>query len=69
MTDIPRITIEDLKRRIDAHEALTVLDSRASDAWKNSDGQIPGSIRVPPDEVDKHLSEIPRDRLVVPYCT
>ena len=69
MADIPRITVEDLKRRIDAHEALTVLDSRASDSWKSSDVQIPGSIRVPPDEVDKHLSEIPRDRLVVPYCT
>jgi rhodanese-related sulfurtransferase len=67
--DIPRITIEDLKRRMDAHEALAVLDSRAADAWKSSGSQVPGSIRVPPDEVDKHLSEIPRNRLVVPYCT
>jgi rhodanese-related sulfurtransferase len=67
--DIPRISIEDLKRRMDAHEALAVLDSRVADAWKSSESQIPGSIRVPPDEVDKHLSEIPRNRLVVPYCT
>jgi rhodanese-related sulfurtransferase len=67
--DIPRIGIEDLKRRMDVHEALAVLDSRAADAWKSSDSQIPGSIRVPPDEVDKHLLEIPRNRLVVPYCT
>jgi hypothetical protein len=52
--DIPRITIEDLKRRVDAHEALAVLDPRAADAWKSSESQIPGSIRVPPDEVDKH---------------
>ena len=66
---VPRITIEDLKRRMDAHEALAILDSRASDAWKSSDSQIPDSIRVPPDEVDQHVSEIPRDRLVVPYCT
>ncbi len=66
---VPRITIEDLKRRMDAHEAVTVVDSRALDAWKSSESQIPGSIRLPPDEVDKHLSEIPRDRLVVPYCT
>jgi rhodanese-related sulfurtransferase len=67
--DIPRITIEDLKRRMDAHETLAVLDSRAPDAWNSSESQIPGSIRVPPDEVSKHLSEIPRARLVVPYCT
>jgi hypothetical protein len=51
--DIPRISIEDLKRRMAAHEALAVLDSRAADAWKSSESQIPGSIRVPPDEVDK----------------
>jgi rhodanese-related sulfurtransferase len=67
--NIQRITIEDLKKRIDAHEALTVLDARAPDVWKDSEVQIPGSIRVPPDEVDEHLAEIPRDRLVVPYCT
>lgn len=67
--NVPRITIEDLKRRMDAHEALTLLDSRAPDAWTSSNLQIPGSIRVPPDEVDKHLSEIPRDRFVVSYCT
>jgi rhodanese-related sulfurtransferase len=69
MMDVPRITIEDLKRRMDAHEPLTVLDSRAPDAWKGSDVQIPGSIRVPPDDVDEHLAEIPHDRLVVSYCT
>jgi rhodanese-related sulfurtransferase len=67
--NIKRITVEELKRRMDAHEALTVLDARAPDAWERSDVQIPGSIRVPPDKVDEHLSEIPRDRLVVPYCT
>jgi rhodanese-related sulfurtransferase len=67
--DIPRITIDELKRRMDAHEALTLLDSRSPVAWESSDVQIPGSIRVPPDEVDRHLSEIPRDRLVVSYCT
>ena len=66
---IQRITMEELKRRMDAHEPLTVLDSRSPEAWKNSNVQIPGSIRVPPDEVAEHLSEIARDRLTVAYCT
>lgn len=35
--NIPRITVEELKRRMDAHEALTVLDSRSLEAWKSSD--------------------------------
>ena len=66
---VQRITAEDLKRRMDAHELMTVLDTRAPEVRKNSDVQIPGSIRVPPDEVAKHLSGIPRGGLVVAYCT
>ena len=66
---VQRITAQDLKRRMDTHEPLTLLDTRAPDVWKNSDVQIPGSIRVPPDEVGQHLADIPRDRLVVAYCT
>ncbi|HTM23790.1 MAG TPA: hypothetical protein VL225_01275 [Vicinamibacterales bacterium] len=64
-----RISPQDAKRRLDAGEPITFLDSRAPDAWKHSDRQIPGSIRVPPDEVQPHLHEIPRDGLLVSYCT
>lgn len=67
--NIARITPEDLKRRMDAHEPIALLDVRSPAAWNSSNVQIPGSVRVPPDEVEKRLSEIPRDRLVVPYCT
>lgn len=67
--ELSRITKEDLKRRMDAHEPIAILDTRAVDAWSKSDVQIPGAIRVPPDGVELHLSEIPRDRLVVTYCT
>jgi rhodanese-related sulfurtransferase len=64
-----RITPDDLKRRVDAREPIAILDTRAEDAWHESDVQIPGAMRVPPDDVARHLSEIPRDRLVVTYCT
>lgn len=64
-----RISVIELKRRLDAHEPVVVIDARALDAWNRSDVQLPGAIRVPPDEVDRHLSEIPRGTLVVPYCT
>lgn len=64
-----RISPDELKRRIDSGESIVFLDSRASDAWRTANRQIPGSIRVPPDEVERHLDEIPPDGLVVPYCT
>jgi hydroxyacylglutathione hydrolase len=67
--ELPRITKEDLKRRMDAHEPLTVLDTRAPESWDESDVKLPGAIRVPPDDVERHLAEIPRDHMVVTYCT
>ena len=66
---VQRITADHLKRLMDSGEQLTVLDTRSADSWKSSNVQIPGSKRVSPDDVQEHLSEIPRDRLVVAYCT
>jgi rhodanese-related sulfurtransferase len=65
---IPVISIEELKRRLDANEHVALLDARAPAAWQQSDVQLPGSLRVPPNEVDRLLPDIPRDRLVVSYC-
>lgn len=63
-----RITAEEVKRRMDTGEAVVFLDSRAEDAGRKAETQIPKSIRVPPDEVEAHLDEIPRRGLIVPYC-
>jgi rhodanese-related sulfurtransferase len=54
---------------MDSGERLAILDNRAQEAWEKSDVQIPASLRVPPDEVDKHLQEIPKDAAIVTYCT
>ena len=67
--DVQRISAAELKRLEDAGGRIAVLDARSPDAWDNSDAQIPGSLRVPPDEVKDHLSGIPRVGLVVVYCT
>ena len=64
-----RISAEDVKQRLDGGKQVAWLDSRAEDAWRKAELQIPHSIRVPPDGVEAHLDEIPRDALIVPYCT
>ena len=69
MTDAPRITVNEWKRRMDAEEDFTFLDSRNPEAWAESDGMVPGAIRVPLDELQKNLSRIPKNRPVVAYCT
>jgi rhodanese-related sulfurtransferase len=64
-----RITPHDVHRRLEAGERIVLLDSRSAKAWAESDVTVPGAIRVPPDEVEQHLGEIPRDGLIVTYCT
>jgi rhodanese-related sulfurtransferase len=69
MMEPVRISNEDVKRRMDAGEQIVFLDTRSDDAWRKADAQIPGSRRVPADAVEQHLDAIPRDRLIVAYCT
>lgn len=69
MVDAPRITVEQLKRRMDAGEDFTVIDVRNPKAWAEAHTVIPEAIRVPVDELEKYLSKIPKDKPVVTYCT
>jgi len=64
-----RITAEEAKRRLDQAERVVFLDARSDDGWEKAELQIPKSIRVPPNGVEAHLSDIPREGLIVPYCT
>lgn len=65
----PRITVQELKRRLDAGEPMTILDMRAPLAWDRSRSKLPGAIRVDPNAFDDIAHDWPRDRPIVPYCT
>jgi rhodanese-related sulfurtransferase len=54
---------------MDRGEQFTFVDTRNPVAWGESDVKLPGAIRVPADELEQHLQEIPRDRAVITYCT
>lgn len=69
MSEAPRITVDQLKRRIDAGEDFTIVDVRNRNAWAQSDTMIPEAIRIPLDEFEQDLSQIPKTRPVVAYCT
>ncbi len=63
-----RITVGELKSLLDAGADLTILDVRADDAYNASQEKIPGAMRIPPNDIAPAAS-LPRDRLVVAYCT
>ena len=67
--EVTRVTADEVKERMDRGEQFAFLDTRNPQAWGEADTKLPGAIRVPADEVEKHLDEIPRGRAVVTYCT
>ena len=69
MADAPRITIDELKRRMEAGEDFIFIDTRNPQAWAESDVKLPEAIRVPADKLEKILLRVPKDKAVVTYCT
>ena len=66
---IPTMSVRDLKRRLDRGEETLVLDVRHAGTREDLPGSIPGSVRIPPEELPERYGELPRDRLIVAYCT
>ena len=64
-----RITVDEVKQRMDRGEQFAFIDTRNPKAWAESDRKLPNAIRVPADELEQHLAEIPKDRAVITYCT
>ena len=66
-SEVPRISPEELKERLDNGEAILVVDSRSLVEFET--GHIAGAISVPSYEVESRLDEFPRDQEIVLYCT
>ncbi len=64
--DVPRITIQELKAKLDAGQAVVFDARRQLDYAKK---HIAGSISLPQGDVAARLAELPSDKLAVFYCT
>jgi rhodanese-related sulfurtransferase len=64
-----RVTAEEIRERLARKEQLAFVDARNPEAWSQSDEKLPGAIRIPADEVAKHVGDLPRDRTIITYCT
>jgi len=69
MPDSLRITVDEVRKRMEAGEDFVLIDTRNPQAWSQSDVKLPKAIRVPLDSLDENLSKIPKDRPIVTYCT
>ena len=69
-TAIQRIKPEELRGLLDTENPPPlILDVRSPPSYERDGGQIPGSVRVPPDRLLKWDPGDVRDRLIVAYCT
>ena len=64
--NMPRITAQELKAKLDAGQAV-VFDARPQSAYAQR--HIAGAISMPQSEVATRVAELPTDKLAVFYCT
>lgn len=64
-----RVTVDEVKERMDRGEQFVFVDTRNSIAWSQAETKLPEAIHIPADEVGEHITEIPSGRTVITYCT
>ncbi len=64
-----RIDVDELAQQLASDEPPIVLDVRTRSQFERDDVQIPGSVRVYPDEVVEWATDTSPEALVVLYCT
>ena len=64
----PKISPEQLKEKL-GQPGVSLLDVRIVSDWNNSDRKIVGALRVDPHDVSAWAKDIPKDSLVVVYCS
>ncbi|HEX5733300.1 MAG TPA: rhodanese-like domain-containing protein [Blastocatellia bacterium] len=64
-----RVTVDEVIQRMDRGEEFAFIDTRNPKAWAEAETKLPGAIRIPADAVAGHLDEIPRNRVIITYCT
>ena len=61
-----RVTIEELEKLTKDGKAF-ILDVRSQDSYDA--GHIPGAKLIPLEEIEKRFKELPREKLIVTYCS
>lgn len=67
--DVPRIGPQELADRLAGTNPPIVLDVRTRSAYGRNEVQIPGSVRIVPDEITEWAAGRPHEQPVVAYCT
>jgi rhodanese-related sulfurtransferase len=64
-----RITVHELKAKMDKGEDIIVLDVDGKYAWNARSIKIRGAIHVDPEQLEAGIKNLPKDKEVITYCT
>jgi Rhodanese-like domain len=64
-----RITIHELKRKMDVKEKIVIIDTRKGSAWIGSLVKIKGAIHLTLDELETKINDLPKEKEIITYCT
>jgi rhodanese-related sulfurtransferase len=65
-TDVPRMTIEQLRMQLDKPD-FVIIDVRSAKDWENSPVQIKGAVREDGNKVDSWAAKYPKEKTIVLY--
>lgn len=66
---IARISVDELKKKIDLGENVAIVDLRHSVDFEANPETIPGALHMDAQDLEKNDGRLPRDRDVILYCT
>jgi adenylyltransferase/sulfurtransferase len=69
MSGTLRISVDELRKRMESGEDFVLIDTRNPQEWAKSEVKIPEAIRLPLDKLDEVLPSIPKEKSIVAYCT
>ncbi len=65
-----KVAVEEAQEQLTRnHKRVTVIDARNAEEWNNADIKGGGAIRITPDDVAEHISDLSRDDYILVYCT
>jgi membrane protein DedA with SNARE-associated domain/rhodanese-related sulfurtransferase len=64
-----RISVDELRQKLDAGEELLILDLRSTAALQEDPLVIRGAVHVNMDDLEKGQYTLPRDRDIIVYCS
>jgi hypothetical protein len=67
LPEISRISVEEVKAKLDAGANIVIVDTRSREAYEVS--HITGAISIPERELAQHSSELSRYDEIITYCT